>query len=74
MAKTPAERQREYRRRHRERINLALTPHAKAALGRLARHRGETQKAVLEQLIADAERATVDQLADPGSYYDDVTP
>lgn len=73
MGKTAAERQREHRQRHRERINMPLDPHAKYALARLARHHGVTQKAMLEQIIGQAERTTVDNLDDPSAYYDDVT-
>lgn len=76
MGKTAAERQREYRERHREtseRINIPLDPHAKFALTRLAKYHGISQRAMLERIIGRAERKTVETLDDPSTYYRDVT-
>ena len=62
---TNAERQRAYRQRHLqdvdgsgERLNMVFSVQAKAQLGRLARHHGISQRAMLERLLAAAERAT----------------
>lgn len=74
-----AERQRAFRQRVRdgagERINLIVSVSAKRQLERLARHRGTTQRAVLEHLLAEAERETTDNLgaAAPRDYFDGVT-
>ncbi|MBK7520108.1 MAG: hypothetical protein IPJ33_19600 [Gammaproteobacteria bacterium] len=62
---TNAERQRAYRQRHLqdvdgsgERLNMVVSVQAKAQLGRLARHHGISQRAMLERLLAAAERST----------------
>ena len=73
MAKTPAERQRDFRQRNKDRINLIVHAHTKRALERLAHHHGVTQKQILEHLISQAESETVAGLPDPTSYYDCVT-
>ena len=76
MAKTVAERQREYRQRHSEdgeRINMAVDAHAKRALERLARHHGLSQRAMLERVLSEAESALVGSLEDLGAYYEGVT-
>ena len=61
---TNAERQRAYRQRHLQdvdsigaRLNLVVSVQAKAQLGRLARHHGVSQRAMLERLLAEAEQA-----------------
>ena len=63
MAQTTAERQAAYRARHLhdeggtgERLNVVINLHAKRALERLASCYGVTQLAMLEQIIAAAER------------------
>ena len=62
---TNAERQRAYRQRplqdvdgSGERLNMVVSVQAKAQLGRLARHHGISQRAMLERLLAAAERST----------------
>lgn len=62
---TNAERQRAYRQRHLqdvdgagERLNMVVSVQAKAQLGRLASHHGISQRAMLERLLAEAERQT----------------
>jgi hypothetical protein len=52
---------------------MLVSVQAKRALERLARHRGETQRAVLEELLRDAERSVVDSLTFTAPYHDDVT-
>lgn len=88
-----SERQAAYRARHLkdeggkgERLNLVIDLHAKRALERLATCYGETQRAMLERLLAEAERVTLDKVATSptghADYYvgrlrlglDDVTP
>ncbi|WP_440997649.1 RepB family protein [Arhodomonas sp. SL1] len=78
MAMSDAERQRAYRQRQlkegtADRINMVVSAHAKAALARLARHRGETQRATLEAIISEAEGNTVEALDAQGRrrYFDD---
>jgi hypothetical protein len=81
MTKTNAQRQAAYRARHLqdengqgERLNIVLDLHAKMALERLAACYGVTQRAVLEQLLVNAENAMIDQLATvpngQSDYYD----
>lgn len=75
MGMTSAERQRAYRQRRQddaERLNMVVSVSAKRQLERLARHHGVAQRVMLERLLADAERAVVDELKDPGDYYDGV--
>lgn len=69
MAQTNAQRQAAFRARHlnstdstTQRVDLLIDAHAKAALKRLALHRGSTQWETLQKLIADAESALVDTL------------
>lgn len=62
MGISSAEKQRRYRQRHlidgnAERISIVVQVTTKRALERLARHRGTTQRAVLEDLLAKAEAA-----------------
>lgn len=79
MAQSSAERQAAYRQRHLrdesatdERLSLLVDIHAKRALERLAVRHGVTQRAMLQTLITDAERAVVDALTgrEQASYYD----
>lgn len=81
MAKTNAQRQAAYRQRHliaedggAERINLLVSLSAKRKLERLAACYGVTQRALLERLLTDAERALLDRLEVEGraigDYYD----
>ncbi len=79
MAKSNAQRQAEYRRRHLkdvdascERLNLIVSTQAKQQLERLAFCFGLTQRMMLERILAGVERATVDRLpADArGDYYE----
>jgi len=68
MALTPAEKQQRYRERHlgidgaKERIQVFVSVHTKAQLGRLARHYGYTVTRVIEDLAAAAESALLEQL------------
>jgi len=71
MAKTNAERQAEYRKRamqgeKRLRINTWVSIDTAVALERLARHYGVTKRAMLEELIRQADRDVLDGL-EPGS-------
>lgn len=81
MAQSSAERQRAYRTRHLkaekgngERLSVVVDIHAKRALERVARCYGVTQKAMLEKLLKQAERAAIKKAAAiPGGdadYYD----
>ena len=80
MAINNAERQRQYRQRHLqdaegrgERLNMIISFHAKWALARMAAYHNKTQKALLEQLLLDAESQLVSNLSPrkQSSYYDD---
>jgi hypothetical protein len=79
MAKSNAERQREYRARHLqdaegtgERINAVVSLSAKRSLERLASCYGVTQRAMLEQILAEAEDALLCQLSSgkQSKYFD----
>jgi hypothetical protein len=78
MALTSAERQRRYRERHlgfdgnKVRIELFISIHAKAQIGRLARHHGCTVTKMIEDLVEATESAIVDQLPwqQHKAYYD----
>jgi len=71
MAKSGAERQREYRMRAHERnnqdgdrrINTWLRAQAVFALRRLAKHHGLSQREILERIILDADNAVLETLA-----------
>jgi hypothetical protein len=70
MGKSSAQRQAEYRQRHLkdeagtlERLNLLPQVSANRQLERLAYCYGVTQRAMLEKLLADAERATLDAIS-----------
>ncbi len=67
MAQSNAQRQAAYRTRHlkdengmSERISLVIDSHTKRALERLATHYAVTQRAMLQTLITDAEKALID--------------
>ena len=81
MAQTTAERQAAYRARHLhdeggtgERLNVIINLHAKRALERLASCYGVTQLAMLERIIAAAEREVLKKAArrpkGQDDYYD----
>ena len=81
MAQTTAERQATYRARHLhdeggtgERLNVVINLHAKRALERLAGCYGVTQLAMLERIIAAAEREALKKAArlpkGQDNYYD----
>lgn len=77
MAKTNAERQKEYRKSRgvagdngERRINMFVSTSAALSLKRLATHHGLTQRAMLEKLIADADKiATTDMSDDAFNEY-----
>lgn len=76
MGMTAAERQRRYMQRHiadgtDTRVCIMLSAQAHAALRRLARHRGCSQRALVESLLLAAEDQAVLALADPNAYYRD---
>lgn len=73
MPTTPAERQRAYRQRKISegtdaRLDVVVSASTAAALQRLARHHGTSQRAMLEQVLADAEQAAVAGMADPSAH------
>ncbi|KAA6184102.1 hypothetical protein F2Q65_13605 [Thiohalocapsa marina] len=81
MALSNAERQRRYRERMREidtddtpqvKLNAVVDVSTKARLKRMAVYWGITQRAALERIIGEAERAVVDALPhrDQPKYYD----
>lgn len=71
MAKTNAERQKEYRKNRgvagengERRINMFVSTGAFLSLKRLATHHGLTQRAMLEQLITNADRVVTTDMSD----------
>jgi hypothetical protein len=67
-----------YRQRHLKEgtdciLSAIVSAHCKAALSRLARHHGTTQRALLERLVAEAEGELVAGLpvAEHRPYYGD---
>lgn len=75
MAKSNAERQRAYRKRHAEtadRINFVIDPTAKISLDRLASCYTVTQRAMLERIISGAEQRLLSELSgsEQNEYYD----
>jgi hypothetical protein len=78
MALTNAEKQARYRERHlgiegeKARLQLFLSAATRAQLDRLARHKGYTVTALIEELAANAERRAVARLAPKAlkAYYD----
>ena len=80
MVQTNAQRQAAYRARHLkdvegtgERISVLVDAHTKRALERLATRYTVTQRAMLQNLIADAERALIASLSasEQASYFAD---
>ncbi len=77
MATTNAERQAAYRAKHLKdvdgvdvRLNIVVHATAKAALKRLSARYGVTQKAMLENLLRDAESVAIDAAgAETSEYY-----
>ncbi|MDN5871537.1 MAG: hypothetical protein L0H73_12540 [Nitrococcus sp.] len=74
MAMTNAQKQRAYRQRHLsggtgEIIKTVVSVSTKRQLERLARHHGVTRRAMLERLLAAAEREVVSGIADTAAYY-----
>ena len=74
MGKTAAERQRAYRQRKLSegtdvRLDVVVSASAAAALQRLARHHGITQRAMLEQVLAQAEAAAIAGMHDTAGYF-----
>lgn len=62
-------RQREYRRKHLkdgndQRVQVILSPEAKLALDRMAKHHATTRKEILERVLLDAENALLETLDD----------
>jgi len=72
MALSNAEKQARYRERHlgrhgeKARVQLFLSIGARAQLGRLARRKGYTVTALIEELAASAERRVTSQLSGKG--------
>jgi hypothetical protein len=68
MAMTNAEKQRAYRDRHlgfngeKSRMQLVLNVRARFQLERVARHKGYSVTAVVEELAAEVERRIVDRM------------
>jgi hypothetical protein len=68
MPMTSAEKQRAYRERHlgfygeKSRVQLVLSVHAKFQLERLARHKGYSVTALVEEMAAAAERGIIDRM------------
>lgn len=79
MTQSNAERQAAYRARHLkdldatcERLNLIISMNAKKALERLSSYYAVTQRAMLERLLAEAQRAAISGLTgkEQDAYYD----
>jgi hypothetical protein len=68
MAMTNAEKQRAYRERHlgfsgeKSRMQLVLNVHAKFQLERVARHRGYSVTALVEELAEQVEQRIIDEM------------
>lgn len=78
MVKTNAQRQAKYRHRHlaaeggdAERLNFLIALPAKRKLEHLAAYYGVTQRAMLEQVLQEAERALLDRLQAAGQSVGD---
>lgn len=74
MAQSAAERQRAHRQRKLDqgtdvRLDLLLSASAAAALKRLARHHGISQRAMLEQVLAQAEAEAIAGMGDTARYF-----
>jgi hypothetical protein len=69
MALTNTEKQARYRERHlgvdgeKARVGLILDASVRAKMDRLARHKGYTITALIEELVASAERRVTGQLS-----------
>ena len=83
MAKTNAERQADYRKKHlvlengtKERLNMLVSGSTKAKLERIAFHYGVTKIEVIERLLAKEENTILESLTSMQAiaYYDRVTP
>jgi hypothetical protein len=78
MTMTNAEKQRAYRDRHlgfngeKSRMQLVLNVHAKFQLERVARHKGYSVTALVEELAAEVERRIIDRmtLTERREYFD----
>lgn len=75
MAQTAAQRQQAFRQRRLTdgtdvRLDVMVSATTAAALQRLARHQGLSQRAMLERLLADAEQTVIATLPDPAAYLD----
>ncbi|QFY43120.1 hypothetical protein F6R98_11230 [Candidatus Methylospira mobilis] len=82
MAKSNAELQAVYRQRHlkdiegnKARLNTLISAPAKRSLKRLAKHYAVRQTALLERLIADAEKAELAKMSgdEQSAYCDAIT-
>jgi len=82
MGKTSTERQNEYRQRNirdveatKSRLSIVISDHAMLALRRLAKHNGCTQVALLERLLLEEQRKTIDGMTDKEAiaFHDSVT-
>lgn len=77
MAKTAAERQREYRAKRRagrndeHQVNAWISTPAYLALVRLAQHKGMTKREVLERLLIDADIRVTSKLDDTKPEWDE---
>lgn len=74
MAQSAAERQRAYRQRRLTdgtdvRLDVMVSATTAAALQRLARHQGLSQRATLEQVLAQAEAAAIAGMHDTAGYF-----
>jgi hypothetical protein len=77
MALTNIEKQARYRERHlgpdgeKVRVGLILNAKTRAQMGRLARHKGYTITALVEELVEGAERRVTARLSDQSrkTYY-----
>lgn len=82
MAKTNAERQADYRKKHlvlesgtKERLNMLVSGSTKAKLERIAFHYGVTKIELIERLLAKEENTILESLTSMQAiaYYDRVT-
>lgn len=70
MAKTAAERQREYREKRRfgrnneHQLNAWISTESNLALERLAQHKGMTKRQIIERLLIDADTRAIAKLDD----------
>ena len=82
MGKTSTQRQNEYRQRNirdveatKRRLSIVISDHAMLDLRRLATYHGCTQVALLERLLLEEQRKTVDGMTDKEAitFHDSVT-